>query len=571
MGALADFGSRVVEHDPFDCVLPVQLDRRRAVLRRAEGEPDVLEAARQAKPAFEVRLRRCAQHRRRRALPASGSHGPAGVPRTGFDDRPDRDAGRERRAYRKQRALCEQVGRPNLHRVHAQRLCQAVHLPFGGERGLRAAETTEGPVRQVVGVDRVRVDGDVGEFVRPGAHQRGIAQHLGRRVRVGAPVLHELHPGGNELALAGGAPARTDHERVPLVVAENRLLARPDDLDRASDPALLQAPGGQRQDDLDRHVLAAAEGAADGRVDDPNLIQWHAQRMRDLLLVLVRPLPRHLDQDPSGLIKRSDAGLGLQVGMLLRRRAILVFDDQGGARQPGPGVALADAEVAEDIRAAFRVQHRSVGAASVQHIRDHRQIFILDGDAPHAFGGNRFGVGHHQRHLVAHKAHAVCPRLGRARAAQHRLVRQEQTVLVDRHVPCGQYRQHTWKRLGGRGVDAPHDRVRPAGKQDLHRRRVRRVQVPRIRRRPGDLGVGIDPVLRLTYRRHPATFPRLTRPPPHGGLPGRRRAARRSGWWRTWGPCRNTTATRRPGSCPCSAACRRRSAAGRCQTARRAG
>ena len=48
--------------------------------------------------------------------------------------------------------------------------------------------------------------------------------------------------------------------------------------------------------------------------------------------------------------------------------------------------------------------------------------------------GGLLGLGHDQGDLIADKANHVRARLGRSGAAQHRLIRGLQAVLVDRHV-----------------------------------------------------------------------------------------------------------------------------------------
>jgi hypothetical protein len=67
-------------------------------------------------------------------------------------------------------------------------------------------------------------------------------------------------------------------------------------------PRWLQPPGRQGQHDLHRHILAPAKGPADGRIDDPHLLERQPQRVGDLLLVFVRPLPGHLHGHPAFFI-----------------------------------------------------------------------------------------------------------------------------------------------------------------------------------------------------------------------------------------------------------------------------
>ena len=116
-----------------------------------------------------------------------------------------------------------------------------------------------------------------------------------------------------------------------LVVADDRLAAAPDRLHWTVDAALLQPPGGQRQDDLHRHVLAAAERPADGRVAHDDLLLRQAQRVGDLLAVLVYPLAGHDHDDPPQRVDVAQPRFRLQVGMLLRASAVGVFHHHVGA------------------------------------------------------------------------------------------------------------------------------------------------------------------------------------------------------------------------------------------------
>src|SRR5258708_21973381 len=104
---------------------------------------------------------------------------------------------------------------------------------------------------------------------------------------------------------------------VALVVADDRLFTAPDDLDRPAEAALGQAHGRQGQHNLHRHILTAAKRAANRGVDDANLIWRQLERMGNLELVFMRPLPGHLDGDAAGLVYGAEAGLGLEEGMLL--------------------------------------------------------------------------------------------------------------------------------------------------------------------------------------------------------------------------------------------------------------
>ena len=83
-----------------------------------------------------------------------------------------------------------------------------------------------------------------------------------------------------------------DLRRVPVDMADERLVARVDELYRAA--------GVQREHravDLHRQVLAAAERTADAGEMDPHLLRRETQAGRDLVAVDVQPLGGDVDVD----------------------------------------------------------------------------------------------------------------------------------------------------------------------------------------------------------------------------------------------------------------------------------
>ena len=261
------------------------------------------------------------------------------------------DAAGDGGADAEDRLVGDDVAQAQLHRIDAERLGQLVHLAFGREVALGPAEAAERRARHVVGVDRVGVHRHVGDIVRPGAGERGVAQHFVAGVHVRAAVGDHFDLDRGQLAVALGAPAGVDLHRVALAVADHRLFAAPDGFDStpAQYAALGQPPDGQRQRDLHRHVLAAAERAADGRVDHAHLFLRDAQRVCDLALVLMRPLPGHLHRDAAFLVQIGHTGLGLEIGVLLHRGLIDPLDDDIGLAEARFDVAFADAIAVADV------------------------------------------------------------------------------------------------------------------------------------------------------------------------------------------------------------------------------
>ncbi len=224
--------------------------------------------------------------------------------------------------------------------------------------------------------------------------------------------------------------------------------------------------------------------------------------MGDLLLVLMRPLAGDLDRQPSFVVDVGHPRLGLQVGVLLDRGVILALDDDVGGAEGGVGIALANPVVAEDVAVAIGEEQRRAGGQGCFDIGHHRQIFELDDDLAQRPGRRRFVFGDDHRQLVADETDAVRVRFGRTRAAQDRLVRHDQAVLVDRHVAGREDRHDARHALRLFGVQAADDGMRPAGEEDLHRQHPGQIDVARVERLSGDLAQRIDPLQRSSDSRH---------------------------------------------------------------------
>ena len=75
------------------------------------------------------------------------------------------------------------------------------------------------------------------------------------------------------------------------MMADDRFFPAPNDLNWSLNAALFQSPASQCQDDLDGHILTSAKCTAYCRVNDSDLFKGKIQRMSDLLLILMGPLP----------------------------------------------------------------------------------------------------------------------------------------------------------------------------------------------------------------------------------------------------------------------------------------
>ena len=154
------------------------------------------------------------------------------------------------------RALAQHIAQPHLHRIHAQRRGQAIHLHLRDPMALRPAKAAKSARSQVVRVDGAGVDMHIRHLVRPQTGQDEIAQHLGRGVSVGPGVGVDIHLHGDHPAILHRPPFGMGDSGVALVVPTDRFPARPLDFHRAA-----HLPGSQGQDDLHAHILAARRKA----------------------------------------------------------------------------------------------------------------------------------------------------------------------------------------------------------------------------------------------------------------------------------------------------------------------
>ena len=283
-----------------------------------------------------------------------------------------------------------------------------------------------------------------------------------------------------------------------LVVADDRLLARPVAGDRTALAALGEPHRGQPQHDLQRHVLAPAERPADRRVDHPHPIPGQVEGVGDLLLVLVDPLAGDLDRDPALAVDVADGRLRLEVGVFLVGQLVGGFDDRCGAR---PGVvdrALADLVGVVDVAAEpeLGVHQGGVGGERLVDVGDDRQLLPVGLDRGCRSRGLGHGLGHDERQVVGLPAADVALDPGAPGVFdrhEHRLIELGQPVLVDRHVAPGEHGHDAGHLFGLRGVEPDQPGVRLIGEHDPGDERVGRGPVARVLGGAGHLGMGVDP------------------------------------------------------------------------------
>ena len=114
---------------------------------------------------------------------------------------------------------------PDLHPVDAHGVGELVHQRLVRERGLHAAEAAHGAARRVVGEHPVGVHRDRREPVGPEAEGAGVADHRAGRRGVRPAVEQHVRLRVDQGAVALGAELVGHRRRVPVHVAEERLLA----------------------------------------------------------------------------------------------------------------------------------------------------------------------------------------------------------------------------------------------------------------------------------------------------------------------------------------------------------
>ena len=327
MRPLPNFSPCVVEPGSLDFAIPFQFNDCPAIFGCAERETYIFKRTRKSDPTLQMRATGHIFQVTLGTSPAFFTLHPTCCFRADGCYFLDADAFGQRCSNGQQTALVQQVTHPNFDRIHPQCLSQLIHLRFGRESSLRTAKAAKCAVWDIVGVNRIGIHFDVRDFVRPGAHQGGIPEYLGGGISISAAIRNHLNLGSDHLAVPGRAPGGVKVVGVAFVMPDNRLFPRPDRFYRPIDTALVQLPGSQRQDDLHRHILATAKGAADGRVDDAYFFFGQAECMGYLLAVFMRPLPAdHNGHDPT-FVYKADAGFRLKVGVLLGWRFIIPFDN----------------------------------------------------------------------------------------------------------------------------------------------------------------------------------------------------------------------------------------------------
>ena len=315
----------------------------------------------------------------------------------------------------------ERVQQPELDRVDAERGGELVHLRLGREARLDGAEAAHRAAGRVVRVDARRLDQRVLDRVRPDRERGGVRGDRGRAGGVRAAVEEDPHADADELAGARRAVLAPDPRRMPVDVADERLLAVVDDLHRA---VRVQREHGAV--DLHREVLAAAERAADAGEVDPHHLGRQPEAGRDLVAVDVQPLGGDVDVDAALAVGDREARLGAEEGLVLDADLVHAGDDDLAL---GLGVAVADRHVPHDVRprvVAVAVGHRRpVGVERLLlgralHVGDRLERLVLDPDRGGGAPGLLRLLGGDERDRLAEVADAVDTRARAGRGTRAR-------------------------------------------------------------------------------------------------------------------------------------------------------
>src|SRR5579875_3915504 len=283
MRTLPDLRRANADHHTLDLGLAVDLRCRCGLLGEAKRIADVFDTAGDADAPPQVRLRTLA----RMPLVAPAL---AHLSDTALQYLAHGHALRQRLLRRLQIALAVEVDTSHLDGIEAERVRQACHHDLSGELRLWPAETAESAAGNIVGVDGVAIDADVGYVITAAREERRHLCHLHTGRGIGAAIGNDLRLHGGDMPILPRAPAAADEHGMALVVADHRFFAAPDKRDWP-----LQFPGRQRQKMLDGEIFAPAEGASNRRVAHHNFFLRQPQHRRNLAPVLVHPLPGGLD------------------------------------------------------------------------------------------------------------------------------------------------------------------------------------------------------------------------------------------------------------------------------------
>ena len=275
--------------------------------------------------------------------------------------------------------------------------------------------------RDVVGIDHVAVDVDVGNAVGAAAVVGAPQVDPGFEGPVGPAVEDAASLPRPDAAVALHARLDGNGGGMARVAGHQFLHVVHDHLDRA--------PGGLgqvvAQGNVHEGTLAAKVAADVGGVDQ-DVVLRHIPHGGQLVPQHERPLVAGPDLHPPIVVNVHHAGVGFQVGLVVQLGGEGVLKNQVRLGEPLLDVALVPDVVGEDVVDARRrlgqagigfhafVQGGGVAGHGIFRVKYGRQVFVLHVNQQQRFLGNVRVIGGHGGHLVAHEQDLV--------PAQHRTV-----------------------------------------------------------------------------------------------------------------------------------------------------
>ncbi len=240
--------------------------------------------------------------------------------------------------------------------------------------------------------------------------------------------------------------------------------------------------------DLDAHVLAGAERAADAGERHTHQVLGQPQTCGDLTPVDVQPLRRDEQVDASVGGRHGQSALGAERRLVLHARLVVAVDPE--VRLHGGDVAVGDVHVPQHV--AEGMQAAGPWVERGFHVDERLDRLVVDLDQGQGVPCLLDGLGRDERHRLALVAHLAC--------GEHRLVGDLEPVGGPaRDVACGEDGVDSRRGPRGRHVE-PADvrrRVRGAQRQpveQLGRREVAAVEVGAARLRGA-----VDPARTLAH------------------------------------------------------------------------
>ncbi len=199
--------------------------------------------------------------------------------------------------------------------------------------------------------------------------------------------------------------------------------------------------------------------------------------MRNLMYVIVRPLPRRTHSYVALFINIANTCFGLKKRVLSKGGEVVVLDDHVSMGKSRLDITMADMVRLEDIALAV-VDQRCSWFHCLARVSDEGEVLIVDLDQLSGLAGQLFGFGDNHGDGVANRAHEVI--------AEHRLIGKDQPKLVMWDILAGENGKNARIRFSSAGVNA-NARVWVLAPQHLGVGLSGHVEIARILQVAGDL------------------------------------------------------------------------------------